>query len=292
MRHARKCRGGGHEQHRVVHRHRGCRRGGCRIRRPSTIRSRRFGAVLRCQYAHVRNGWPGLDTVFARYRERTDHACRRTGLRRDRWQTDVAAPAHADRRPRRSAPDRDAGAWPRRSCQRGIQGALGPRASGRCHTVWRPRPLHILVGSPRPVHGKLFVHRRRALRRVLDAGARRAGAAAMAVTDLQRGARLRSVCWRPAHRRWRPFLYGCRLCRRVHVPAGVGRARPDLSLATDAVDRQGHRAAARMGGRRGPRRVGRAGAAGRGAQEPARRRLSTTPTRRWPASLLRCRACL
>ena len=43
------------------------------------------------------------------------------------------------------------------------------------------------------VHGKLFVHCRRALRRVLDAGARRAGAAAMAVAGLWRGARLRRV---------------------------------------------------------------------------------------------------
>ena len=43
----------------------------------------------------------------------------------------------------------------------------------------------------RPLSGKLLVHCRRAFRRVLDAGARRAGAAAMAAARLRRGARLR-----------------------------------------------------------------------------------------------------
>ena len=74
--------------------------------------------------------------------------------------------------------------------------------------------------------------------------------------------------------------------------AGVGRSRPDVSLAADAADRQGHRAAARMGGRRGPRRAGCAGAADCGAQEPARLRPRRRQHTAGPASLLRCRACL
>ena len=134
--------------------------------------------------------------------------------------------------------------------------ALGPGvlANGILKDHWaRMRPedvtqlggkyrVHAMVGSARTVPGKLFIHRRRTVRRVLDAGARRARPAAMAGARVRRRVVLRRRDWRAPHRRWGAFFLRCRICRRLHVPAYLDDARPDLSLAGDALFRRGGRA--------------------------------------------------
>ena len=78
--------------------------------------------------------------------------------------------------PRRAVPDRDAGARARPSHQRHSQGSLGPAAPDRRAAIRRRLSLHAVVGPARRLSEQLLVHRRRAVRRVLDAGAGGAGA--------------------------------------------------------------------------------------------------------------------
>ena len=71
--------------------------------------------------------------------------------------------------------------------------SLGPRPPDRRAAIRRRRALHTVVGSERRVSDELLVHRGRALRRVLDACARRAGAAGIARARLWGGARFRRL---------------------------------------------------------------------------------------------------
>ena len=142
------------------------------------------------------------DVACARRRELADHADRRAGVYCRRRQARSAAAAHADR-----------AAAPRCFCSLTL--ALGPGilanvilkdhwariAAGRRDRSSAARSASRLVGSARRLSGELLVHRRRAVRRVLDAGAGRADAAAMATARLWRGARLRRRDRRAAHGR-------------------------------------------------------------------------------------------
>ncbi len=139
--------------------------------------------------------------------------------------------------------------------------ALGPGvlANGILKDHWaRMRPeditqlggkyrVHAMVGSARTVHGELLIHRRRTVRRILDAGACRARPAAMAAARLRRRVVVRSRDWRAPYRRWGAFFLRRRICRRLHVLAYLDDVRPDLSVAADAIVRCGGRAAFRTG---------------------------------------------
>ena len=137
-------------------------------------------------------------------------------------QTDPAAAAYADRRPCRFVPDRDAGARPRRSHQPYPEGSLGPRASDRRAAIRRRQSFHAMVGPARRLPEQLFVHRRRTVGRVLDAGAGGVGAAAIAAAGLWRGARLRHGIGVLRMAAGAPFLHRRRVRRRVHVSARYG----------------------------------------------------------------------
>ena len=126
--------------------------------------------------AAVRGQCPALGAAHARSGAFDHHASCAAGISRRYRQADLAAAAHADRRPRRAVPHRDAGARPRPSHQPHSQGSLGPGAADRRAAIRRRLSVHAVVGSARRMSEQLLVHRRRAVRRVLDAGARGAGA--------------------------------------------------------------------------------------------------------------------
>ena len=109
---------GSHESHRAR-----------RSRSPSPLRSAWCSPSIRgsistsprCstirQTQAVRRQRPALGAAFARRGALAHYAARRAGFPRHHRQAGPAAPAHADRRPRRAVSDRDAGAWARPSHQ-------------------------------------------------------------------------------------------------------------------------------------------------------------------------------
>ena len=102
-----------------------------------------------------------------------DHARRRAGFSRRDRQDHLAAPAHADRRPRRLVPAGDAGARSGHHHQSGLEGSLAPAAPDRCRPSSAAASVHAMVGSARALRRQLFLRLRRAVGRILDAARRR-----------------------------------------------------------------------------------------------------------------------
>ena len=117
---------------------------------------------------------PALGDLLAPSRPRDRRARRRAGFSRCDRQDDLAAPAHADRRPRRLVSRGDLWRWalassPTWSCR----DRLAPAAPDRCHRVRRQFPLHAMVGSAGALRRQLFLRLRRAVGRLLDRQRRR-----------------------------------------------------------------------------------------------------------------------
>src|SRR5262249_8182058 len=96
---------------------------------------------------------------------------------------------------------------------------------------------------------QLLLRRRRAVRRVLDAGAGGFGAAAVSTGGLCRGTCIRRRPRRLPHGRGCAFFLRRCLCRRADLSRDLYRARADLSLAGHPARRKGAGELARRGRR-------------------------------------------
>ena len=173
------------------------RRGGRRLRRLAAARPCRVHAVLRPEDPRFSAQRPCVVAVRPHCGTRADHAPDRAGRHRAPRQVSVSAPAHADQSRGRAVPDRDARGRPRPPHQYAVEGSLGPGAADRRHRVRRYRSLHPVVGPARRLPEQLLVRCRRTGGRVLDHGAGRARAAAMAAPRLRRArspSAARSAC--------------------------------------------------------------------------------------------------
>src|SRR5262249_35528402 len=184
-------------------------------------------------------------------------------------QADLAAAGYADPSARRHIPDRYARARSRAYHQPYPQGSLVPAPSDRCAAIWRRRSFRTLVGPAGQLLEQSLICSRRTVRRVLDARARRTGAAALASGRLWGGAHFRHRPWRIPHGRRGALFLRRRFLRRSDVRPDLGDARPDLPLASYPARRKGGRELARPGWRMVNRRRP-------AALEPSQKGLLTT----------------